>query len=51
MQDYESETCRVIADDFLASEEVVRGKGDVLKRSLIRHDPQKLASAIRTLLH
>jgi uncharacterized cofD-like protein len=51
MQDYESETCTVVTDDFLASEEVVRGKGDVLKRSLIRHDPHKLASAIRTLLH
>lgn len=49
--DYESETCKVIARDFLASEEVVRGKGDVLKRSLIRHDPHKLASAIRALLH
>ena len=50
MQDYESETCRVIADDFLASEEVVRGKGDVLKRSLIRHDPHKLATALVSIL-
>ena len=51
VQDCESNECRVIADDFLASEEVVRGKGDVLKRSLIRHDPHKLASAIVDLLH
>ena len=51
MQDYESETCTVITNDFLATEEVVRGKGDVLKRSLIRHDPHKLASALIALLH
>jgi uncharacterized cofD-like protein len=41
---------KVIATDLLATEEIVRSKGDVLKRSLIRHDPYKLAEAIRGVL-
>lgn len=48
--DYKGLESEVIARDFLASEEVVRSKGDVLKRSLIRHDPHKLAEAIMALL-
>ena len=39
----------VIVGDFLASEEIVLSKGDVLKRSLIRHDADKLAHAIMKL--
>ena len=41
---------RVITGDLLASEQVVRAKGDVLKRSLIRHDSRKLARAVIDLL-
>ena len=41
---------RVIRDDLLASEEIKKTGGDVLKRSLIRHDPDKLARAILSLL-
>lgn len=37
---------QVVRGDFLAAEEVVTQKGDVLKRSLIRHDRDKLAAAI-----
>ncbi len=50
IHDYEGLKSEVVAKDFLASEEVVRSKGDILKRSLIRHDPHKLAEAIITLL-
>lgn len=38
--------CVVVLRDLLATEEIVLSKGDVLKRSLIRHDPHKLAQAI-----
>ena len=48
--DHETLECPVVLEDFLATEEVVRSKGDVLKRSLIRHDPDKLAEAIMNLL-
>ncbi len=40
----------IIKNDFLASEEVKKKSGDVLKRSLIRHDPEKLARAIVEIL-
>ncbi|MDP3725659.1 MAG: YvcK family protein [bacterium] len=40
----------VIRDDFLALEEVKKGSGDLLRRSLIRHDPDKLARAIMEIL-
>jgi uncharacterized cofD-like protein len=36
--------------DLLASEEIVRSPGDVLRRSLIRHDADKLAEAIFPLI-
>lgn len=36
--------------DMLATEEVVTVKGDVLKRSLIRHDSKKLAEALLKLV-
>jgi uncharacterized cofD-like protein len=42
--------CRLIVGDFLAKEAVVTAKGDILKRSLIRHDPRKLAGALIDLL-
>ncbi len=37
-------------DDYLASVEVVTQAGDVLKRSLIRHDAAKLSRALMTYL-
>ena len=37
---------RVVRGDFLAEEKVEKERGDVIKRSLIRHDPEKLARAI-----
>jgi uncharacterized cofD-like protein len=43
-------SCTMIQKDLLSSEEIVRGKGDVLRRSLIRHDSNKLAQAILDLL-
>jgi len=36
----------VIAGDFLAREEVTTQAGDTLRRSLIRHDPAKIAAAV-----
>ncbi len=47
---YESENSRVIPADLLASETVQTSKGDVLKRSLIRHDSRKLARKLIDLL-
>ena len=47
---YESDQCRIIPADMLANEVVQTAAGDVLKRSLIRHDPQKLARLIMELL-
>jgi uncharacterized cofD-like protein len=37
---------KVIVENLLANEEVKTAKGDVLKRSLIRHDSRKLARKI-----
>jgi len=44
--DYETLECRYVTRDFLAYEEVKKPTGDILKRSLIRHDPEKLAEAL-----
>lgn len=46
VRDNVSGAYQVVRGDFLAEEAVVSGSGDVLKRSLIRHDPRKLAAAI-----
>lgn len=46
----EGAECIVHADDLLAHEEIVRSPGDVLRRSLIRHDPDKLVAAILRIL-
>lgn len=40
---------KVIATDLLSKTRVTAQKGDPLKRSLIRHSPQKLASAILSI--
>lgn len=36
----------VIGGDFVSQEDVVLQRGDTIRRSLIRHDPEKLARAI-----
>ncbi len=41
---------RIVAGDLLATEDVILARGDILRRSLIRHDPYKLAHAIMGLL-
>ena len=41
---------RLIVADLLADEEITTTAGDVLKRSLIRHDSTKLAQHLRELL-
>jgi uncharacterized cofD-like protein len=40
----------VIREDLLASEEIKKPEGDVLQRSLIRHDSEKLAKEIIRIL-
>ncbi len=40
----------IIAEDLLATEEIVKGKGDVLKRSFIRHDSDKLAHVLMHII-
>lgn len=40
---------QVVRTDLLATEEVTRTPGDTLHRSLLRHDPAKLAAAIMSL--
>lgn len=47
---YEAEDCRVIPADLLATEAVQTAQGDVLKRSLIRHDSDKLAGKLVELI-
>tara|TARA_B100000508_G_scaffold70522_2_gene55022 strand:- start:813 stop:1808 length:996 start_codon:yes stop_codon:yes gene_type:complete len=47
---HEQDDVRVIPADLLASEAVHTAGGDVLKRSLIRHDSRKLARKLMELL-
>ncbi len=42
--------CKVIKADLLSDEEVVKKKGDVLVRSLVRGDAAKTAAVIKSLL-
>ncbi len=42
--------CKVIREDLLTSEKIIKSDGDVLRRSLIRHDSQKLATELLKLL-
>jgi len=37
---------RVVRKDIVANTEHIRERGDVLKRSLVRHDPEKLSQAL-----
>lgn len=47
---YQGGDTKVVSGDFAAEEDIVLAKGDVVKRSLIRHDPHKLARGIMELL-
>jgi uncharacterized cofD-like protein len=47
---YEGGECKVVPADLLAGEIVETASGDVLKRSLIRHDPRTLARKIMDLI-
>ncbi len=47
---YGGDETKIIRGDFVALDDVVLAKGDVLKRSLIRHDAYKLARAIMQLV-
>ena len=40
----------LLLTDLVATEEVISAKGDVLKRSFIRHDGRKLAKVIRSII-
>ena len=42
---------RVVEGDFLATEAVSGVSGDTLRRSLIRHDPHKLARALHSAIY
>lgn len=46
----EIEDCRIVPADLLANEMVQKSHGDLLKRSLIRHDSRKLARKLIGLL-
>jgi uncharacterized cofD-like protein len=50
LHNYLEKETEVIPGDFVAQDDVILAKGDVLKRSLIRHDPHKLARAIMQLI-
>lgn len=41
---------KIIRGDFLSTQMVEKQKGDKIERSLLRHDPKKLAKAITSLL-
>ena len=43
--------CEVVRRDFLAMEAIKKVSGDVVRRSLMRHDSDKLAEAIINLLN
>ena len=47
---YEAHNCRIIPADMLAGEVIETASGDILKRSLIRHDPRKLARKIMDII-
>ncbi len=46
LNDCADDTCTVYAESLVATETIQLVGGDILKRSLIRHDPDKLASAL-----
>jgi len=50
IDDLEDSYFKVIRKDLLSEKETKRVPGDILKRSLIRHDSNKLARAILKIL-
>ncbi len=40
----------IVIEDFIDTKEVIRQESDALKRSILRHDPNKLAKYILKLL-
>lgn len=50
IDDLEDGSYQVVRDDFLASDPIEKASGDVLKRSLIRHDGNKIAEKIMDLV-
>lgn len=48
--DFTKESYRVFRADLLGEEEITKTPGDILKRSFIRHDSDKLAKAIISFL-
>ena len=49
VDDLEDSYFKVIRGDFLSKKETKRVSGDIIRRSLIRHDSKKLAEAIYKL--
>ena len=45
-----NDTCTVVASDVVSTESYVSVAGDIIERSLIRHDSKKLARAVLALL-
>jgi uncharacterized cofD-like protein len=41
------DTCLIVATPLLSGEPVIKQTGDIVKRSLVRHDSHKLAAAIK----
>jgi 2-phospho-L-lactate transferase/gluconeogenesis factor (CofD/UPF0052 family) len=50
LNDCEGMSIRLIREAMCSTNGIARKKGDVLKRSLIRHDPEKLAEVLMSLL-
>lgn len=46
----EDDSREIIRGDFLNAEEIQKNKADVLRRSLIRHDGNKIAEAVNNIL-
>ncbi len=48
---YVGNVTKTILGDFVSQDDVTLAKGDTIRRSLIRHDSEKLARAIINLIH
>ncbi len=49
--DLKNDTYQIVRADLLATEPIQQKSGDMLKRSLLRHDSEKLAAAIKNILN
>ena len=47
--DFKKEDKRILRKDIVANTEYVKDRGDTLKRSLVRHDPEKMGSILYQL--